>query len=119
VNDHFWVFYGALSNVEYTLTVTDTVTGVVKTYQNPAGLFASVGDTLAFGTPTAFQLIDGGVVKGEIDDETALLYKVYAFFGDPRLPQAYAGDPPGNQGHGILSDVANRWSALSSQTKQA
>ena len=48
VNGHFWVYYGALSNVEYTLTVTDTMTGRVKTYQNPLGRFASAGDTLAF-----------------------------------------------------------------------
>lgn len=47
-NGHFWVFYGALSNVEYRLTVTDTVTGAVKTYSNPSGRFASVGDTGAF-----------------------------------------------------------------------
>ena len=44
----YWVFYGALSNVEYTLTVTDTETGAVKVYSNPPGRFASVGDTFAF-----------------------------------------------------------------------
>jgi ELWxxDGT repeat protein len=48
VNGHFWVFYGALSNVEYTLTVTDTVTGKVRSYRNPKGQFASVADTAAF-----------------------------------------------------------------------
>ena len=48
VNGKLWVFYGALSNVEYTLTVTDTVTGAVKTYTNPAGRLASVADTAAF-----------------------------------------------------------------------
>jgi hypothetical protein len=47
-NGHFWVFFGALSNVEYTLTVTDTATGATKAYQNPSGQFASVGDTAAF-----------------------------------------------------------------------
>src|SRR6058998_250662 len=47
-NGRFWVFFGALSNVEYTLTVTDTVTGSVKEYRNPSGQFASVGDTAAF-----------------------------------------------------------------------
>ena len=47
-NGHFWVFYGSLTNVEFTLTVTDTVTGVVKQYDNPSGSFASVGDTSAF-----------------------------------------------------------------------
>jgi ELWxxDGT repeat protein len=48
VNGKFWVYYGALSNVEYTLTVTDTVTGKVKTYANPPGRFASAGDSSAF-----------------------------------------------------------------------
>lgn len=48
VNGRFWLFYGALSNVEYTVTVTDTETGAVKSYLNPAGTFASVGDTRAF-----------------------------------------------------------------------
>ncbi len=48
VNQKFWVFFGALSSVEYDLAVTDTVTGAVKTYHNPLGQFASVGDTGAF-----------------------------------------------------------------------
>ncbi|HEX5718309.1 MAG TPA: ELWxxDGT repeat protein [Thermoanaerobaculia bacterium] len=48
VNGKFWVFYGALSSVEYTLTVTDTKTGAVKVYENPSGLLASVADTSAF-----------------------------------------------------------------------
>jgi len=46
-NGKFWVYYGALSNVEYTLTVTDTATGAVKTYHNPSGTFASAGDVNA------------------------------------------------------------------------
>ena len=48
VNDHFWVFYGALSNVEFTIRVTDTATGAVRTYRNPSGTFASRGDVEAF-----------------------------------------------------------------------
>jgi hypothetical protein len=48
INGHFWVYYGALSNVAYTLTVTDTQSGVSKVYSNPSGAFASVGDTAAF-----------------------------------------------------------------------
>jgi hypothetical protein len=42
------VFYGALSNVEYTITVTDTSTGKTRTYFNPSGQLASVADTAAF-----------------------------------------------------------------------
>jgi hypothetical protein len=54
VNGRFWVFYGALSNVEYTLVVTDTVTGAVRAYVNPQGQLASVADTSAFlGTGNA------------------------------------------------------------------
>jgi len=52
-NNRFWVFFGALSNVEYTLKVTDTATGAIKEYQNPPGQFASVGDTAAFAGATA------------------------------------------------------------------
>ncbi|HEY6051229.1 MAG TPA: IPT/TIG domain-containing protein, partial [Thermoanaerobaculia bacterium] len=48
VNGKFWVFYGALSDVEYQITVTDLVTGAVKVYSNPAGTLASVADTNAF-----------------------------------------------------------------------
>ncbi len=48
VNGKFWVFYGALSNVAYTITVIDTQTGAVRTYTNPAGNLASVADTGAF-----------------------------------------------------------------------
>jgi PKD repeat protein len=47
-NGHFWVFYGALSDLEYTITVTDTNTGAVKTYHNPQGTTASVADVNAF-----------------------------------------------------------------------
>ena len=48
LNGKFWVFFGALSDVAYTVTVTDTVTGMVRTYTNPLGQFASVADTMAF-----------------------------------------------------------------------
>ena len=43
VNGRFWVLYGALSDVQYTITVTDTVTGSVRTYNNSQGNLASVG----------------------------------------------------------------------------
>jgi ELWxxDGT repeat protein len=48
LNGKHWVFYGALSSVEYTITVTDTRTGAQKTYKNPSGRLASVADTGAF-----------------------------------------------------------------------
>ncbi len=54
LNGHFWVFYGALTTVEYALTVTDTQTGVTQRYANPLGHLASVGDTTGFGPAGAF-----------------------------------------------------------------
>jgi hypothetical protein len=53
LNHHFWVFYGALTNLGYTLTLTDTLTGAVKSYVNPPGSFASAGDTSAFSASAA------------------------------------------------------------------
>jgi hypothetical protein len=47
-NGRFWVFQGALTSVEYTVTVTDTMTGAKKTYTNPRGRFTSHGDTVSF-----------------------------------------------------------------------
>jgi hypothetical protein len=51
INGHYWVFYSALTNVGYTITVTDTETGEVRTYPNPPGDFLSFGDTEAFEVP--------------------------------------------------------------------
>lgn len=44
----FWVFYGALSNVQYRIQVLDTQTCSERIYFNPDGELASVGDTFAF-----------------------------------------------------------------------
>lgn len=47
----YWVFYAATTNVEFTLRVTDTSTGVVKTYFNPLNRPAPpVQDTGAFAS---------------------------------------------------------------------
>ncbi len=48
VNGKFWVFYGALTDVEYTVTVTDSLTGNVRTYVTPSGTPTSQADTNAF-----------------------------------------------------------------------
>ncbi len=49
LNDHFWVFLAAATNLELTTTITDTFCGRVRTYVNPLGLAApAVTDTAAF-----------------------------------------------------------------------
>ena len=47
-NGNYWVFYGALSDVEYAITVTDTATGGVQSYFNIQSVLASVADTSAY-----------------------------------------------------------------------
>jgi len=47
-NGKFWFFYGALSNVRYEITVTDTQTGAVQTYVNGQGNICGRADINAF-----------------------------------------------------------------------
>ncbi|MBV8200272.1 MAG: S8/S53 family peptidase [Acidobacteria bacterium] len=49
VNQQFWIFFAATTNVYFTVTVTDTTTGHSKQYTNPANTAAlPVQDTAAF-----------------------------------------------------------------------
>ncbi len=49
INGAYWFFYGGLTDLEYTLTVTDDTTGAAKTYTKPAGSECGGSDTEAFG----------------------------------------------------------------------
>ncbi len=50
-NNHHWVFIAGLTNVELVIRVTDTATGLVKTYTNPLNRpFPPELDTAAFAT---------------------------------------------------------------------
>ena len=49
LNQSYWVFATGLTNVEVTLTVTDTESDTTKTYMNTLGVaFAPIQDTSAF-----------------------------------------------------------------------
>jgi hypothetical protein len=50
-DQHYWVFFAALTDVQYTLTVVDTQTGQTQVYFNPLGRPSPlVTDTSAFAT---------------------------------------------------------------------
>lgn len=50
-NNNFWVFYAATTDVEFTVTVTDTQTNATKEYSNPLGTASpAVTDTGVFAT---------------------------------------------------------------------
>jgi membrane-associated phospholipid phosphatase len=52
INNHFWVFASGLTDVEVVLVVTDSQTGVTRTYFNPQGqAYTPVQDTAAFSCP--------------------------------------------------------------------
>jgi len=77
LNDHFWFFYGALSDVEYEIRVTDTETHEVRTYRNEAGNICGRGDVQAFfdastsstGETTSDPAEPGPAPGGASDDE--------------------------------------------------
>ena len=51
VNDRYWVFFAATTDVRFDVTITDTQAGVEKVYSNPLGQPAdAVTDTSAFAT---------------------------------------------------------------------
>jgi hypothetical protein len=46
---HYWVFYGGLTDLEYTITVREVSTGRTRTYFKPGGSACGGFDTSAFG----------------------------------------------------------------------
>ena len=64
VNGHFWVFFGALSDVEYWVTVRDTAGGRRRTYHNPPAENCGQSDITAF-VPAAFSAsVDSAAADG-------------------------------------------------------
>ncbi len=53
INGSFWLLYGGASDLEYTLTVTDTVTGLAREYTNERGSICGEIDTEAFQRPAS------------------------------------------------------------------
>ncbi len=90
----------------------------------PAGCTA-IGQPLEGGgtptpgpdAPTSFNLIDQAVANGEIDEETALTYKVFALFEDNRLPDQYKGQSREDLDADVLSELSSGFNSLSSSAK--
>lgn len=69
--------------------------------------------------PTTAQKIDQAVRGGKINSETALLYKVYDGFADPRLPPEYKGDDSAVAENSVIYEALDRFSSLSLPTQNA
>lgn len=76
-----------------------------------------VSGTLAIRAATDHDLIDQARAAGEIDAETAVIYEVFADFGDPRLPARFNGDDSQVFESDLLTTVARDWSTYSPQTQ--
>lgn len=114
INDRFWVLFAATTDVQFTLTVTDTLTGLFKVYENPQGQRAdSVIDIDAFpscgisaGPPATPELATlpaapaplsyrAGVKGGCVNDDTTLCLNIDGRF---RVTTTYSA-PDGAAGN--------------------
>jgi putative cell wall-binding protein len=66
------------------------------------------------GTPNTDQLIAEALEEGRIDAETALIYRVFAVFGDERLPAEFRSPVP-VPGSSVLSEVERALDTLSAE----
>jgi hypothetical protein len=69
--------------------------------------------------PSSETLIDQAVANGEIDTETALVYKVFAAFRDVRLPGKFQGDDSGVLETDALWNLNEQFDTLSSANQTA
>ena len=69
--------------------------------------------------PLSSELIDDALVAGKLDEETALIYKVFADFRDPRLPAEFQGSQRTFGDSHIIDEVQARWNQLTPATQDA
>ncbi|MGE5234780.1 MAG: hypothetical protein ACM3O7_00340 [Acidobacteriota bacterium] len=69
--------------------------------------------------PSSETLIDAAEAAGTLNHETAVLYHVYAIFGDARLPDVYRGDDTGTIDSIYLGNVVAEWNSYSAATQAA
>lgn len=67
--------------------------------------------------PPSLVLIEEAFQRGELDYETALLYKVYTLFAPERLPARFRSDTPGRSATMILVDVYRNRHTLNPHTR--
>jgi hypothetical protein len=117
VNGHFWVFYGALSNVEYTITVTDTATGKEKTYHNAPGQLPSRADTSAFedaaAVPAAAVAVAAPAAAATgcpiFITDTTLCLQSGRFFAEVTFTDPRNGTSGPGHALGLTSDTGTFW----------
>jgi hypothetical protein len=67
--------------------------------------------------PSSYALIDQALAAGRINEETAFKYRVFAAFGDTRLPEQYRGDDGGLEFPASVLLGGRRLQTFSAQTQ--
>lgn len=70
------------------------------------------------GQVTTFDLIDRAATEGRISPDQAMLYKVFAIYGDPRFPEQFRGDDTGISDSLFVSEIAAKYETLSVDLQQ-
>jgi len=87
LNDRFWFFYGALSDVEYRIAVLDTQTGKLRAYVNPPGRICGRADVAAFANETQSASGNASIAAGASTDG-------FTSAGEADAPPPPTGPPP-------------------------
>jgi hypothetical protein len=66
---------------------------------------------------TSIELIERAVQEGEIPYETSLLYKMYAVFGDNKLPEEYRSTKKFRNSDGVVEEVISNLETLSQEVQ--
>src|SRR5688500_10100654 len=69
--------------------------------------------------PSSADLILQALDAGDLSAEDAAVYRVFAAFGDDRLPAEFQGDPAGWPDHLATRDAAGLWDSLSAEQRDA
>ncbi|HEV2846115.1 MAG TPA: proprotein convertase P-domain-containing protein, partial [Thermoanaerobaculia bacterium] len=64
VNARYWVYAGALSDLDYIVKFTDTETGRIRSYHNPPGGLCGLGDVVTFAPEGESLPLKEGPVSG-------------------------------------------------------
>ena len=78
-NDRFWVFAGATTDVEYTLTVTDTESRLRHVSNpNPDGTGGEIDPAASFSTFTEAEILELAGDEGLTEENLRLFYEIFS-----------------------------------------
>ncbi len=101
------------------LPVTNGAQRSVALDRSAASRFFRLRGAGGGGLLSSEELIAQAVQSGAITAETALIYRVFVLFNDPRLPGAYKGNDAGAAESGALEEAVEQWASLSEATRTA